>query len=229
LISLSEYVERMREDQDAIYYVLGDNLKSVAQSPHLDYFKARDIEVLYMVDPIDSFLTLAVSEYDGKSFKNVDSAGLELPQDQDAEQEATDILPEPDFNRLVGRFVKVLSERVVEVRESKALRDSPCRLVSPDGAPERDMSRIYRMLGQEFEMPKRILEINRSHPIIVNLAHLVSKTPEADVIDATIDQLFDNLLLVEGLHPNPTAMIPRIQQLMEMATASRSANGAERN
>jgi hypothetical protein len=63
----------------------------------------------------------------------------------------------------------------------------------------------------------------------VNLAHLVSKTPEADVIDATIDQLFDNLLLVEGLHPNPTAMIPRIQQLMEMATASRSANGAERN
>jgi molecular chaperone HtpG len=229
LISLSEYVERMRQDQDAIYYVLGDNLKSVAQSPHLDYFKARDIEVLYMVDPIDSFLTLAVSEYDGKSFKNVDSAGLELPQDQDAEQEATDILPEPDFNRLVGRFVKVLSERVVEVRESKALRDSPCRLVSPDGAPERDMSRIYRMLGQEFEMPKRILEINRSHPIIVNLAHLVSKTPEADVIDATIDQLFDNLLLVEGLHPNPTAMIPRIQQLMEMATASRSANGAERN
>jgi molecular chaperone HtpG len=116
-----------------------------------------------------------------------------------------------------------LDERVVEVRESKALRDSPCRLVSPDGAPDRDMSRVYRMLGQEFEMPKRILEINRNHPIIVNLAQLVSETPEADIIDASIEQLFDNLLLVEGLHPNPTAMIPRIQQLMEAATAGQGA------
>ena len=223
LISLSEYVERMGEDQDAIYYVLGDDLKSVAQSPHLDYFRASDVEVLYMVDPIDSFLAMALPDYEGKTFKNVDSARLELPQDQDADQETTETLPDPDFNRLVGRFVKVLGERVVEVRESKALRDSPCRLVSPDGTPERDMSRVYRMLGQEFETPKRTLEINRSHPIIVNLAHLVSETPEAAIIDASIDQLFDNLLLVEGLHPNPTGMIPRIQQLMEAATAGPSA------
>jgi molecular chaperone HtpG len=223
LISLSEYVERMGEHQDAIYYVLGDDLKSVAQSPHLDYFKASDVEVLYMVDPIDSFLAMALPDYEGKAFKNVDSARLELPQDQDADQETTETLPDPDFNRLVGRFVQVLGERVVEVRESKALRDSPCRLVSPDGAPERDMSRVYRMLGQEFETPKRTLEINRNHPIIVNLAHLVSETPEADIIDASIDQLFDNLLLVEGLHPNPTGMIPRIQQLMEAATAGPSA------
>ena len=219
LISLSEYAERMGEDQGAIYYVLGDDLKSVAQSPHLDYFKARDVEVLYMVDPIDSFLSMAMPEYEGKPFKTVDSAELELPQDQDTEEQASDVLPDPDFNRLVGRFVKVLGERVMEVRESKALRDSPCRLVSPEGAPERDMSRVYRMLGQEFEMPKRILEINRGHPIMVNLAHMVSETPDVEVIDASIDQLFDNLLLVEGLHPNPTGMIPRIQQLIEAATA----------
>ena len=223
LTSLSEYVERMGEDQDTIYYVLGDDLKSVAQSPHLDYFKARDIEVLYMVDPIDSFLAMALPEYEDKLIKSVDSAEVELPQDQDTEQEATGLVADPDFNRLVGRFVKVLGEQVVEVRESKALRDSPCRLVSPDGAPDRDMSRVYRMLGQEFEMPKRILELNRSHPIIVNLAHLVAETPQVDVIDASVEQLFDNLLLVEGLHPNPTAMIPRIQQLMEAATAGQDA------
>ena len=222
LISLSEYVERMGEEQGAIYYVLGDDLKSVAQSPHLDSFKAGDVQVLYLVDPIDSFLAMALPEYEGRPFQNVDSADLELPQEPDAEQEAAELVPDPDFNRLVGRFVKVLGERVVEVRESKALRDSPCRLVSPDGAPDRNMSRVYRMLGQEFEMPKRILEINRNHPIIVNLAHLVSETPEADVIDASIDQLFDNLLLVEGLHPNPTGMIPRIQQLMEAATAGKN-------
>ncbi len=223
LVSLSQYVERMGEEQAAIYYVLGDDLKSVAQSPHLDYFKARDVEVLYLVDPIDSFLAIALTEYGDKPFTNVDSAGLEFPQEKETEQEATDRLPDPDFNRLVGRFVQVLGERVVEVRESKVLRDSPCRLVSPDNAPDREMSRVYRMLGQEFKMPKRILEINRSHPIIVNLARLVSEAPEEDLIDLSIDQLFDNLLLVEGLHPNPTIMIPRIQQLLEAATAGRNA------
>jgi molecular chaperone HtpG len=124
---------------------------------------------------------------------------------------------------VVGRFVKLLGDRVVEVRESKVLRASPCRLVSPDDAPTREMSRVYRLLGQEFETPKRILEINRNHPIIANLAHMVSETPEDDIIDSTIEQLYENQLLMEGLHPNPTDMIPRIQQLMEAATARGSA------
>jgi molecular chaperone HtpG len=223
LISLAEYVERMDEGQSAIYYVLGDNLESVARSPHLDYFKGRDVEVLYLVDPVDTFLAMALPEYEGKLFKNVDSAGLDLPQEPDAEEESVEALADPDFNRLVGRFVKELGDRVVEVRESKVLRDSPCRLVSPDNAPEREMSRVYRMLGREFEMPKQILEINRKHPIIANLARLISEKPETDLIDTSIEQLFDNLLLVEGLHPDPTAMIPRIQQLMEAATASGNA------
>ncbi len=222
LISLSEYVERMEEEQSAIYYVLGDDLESVAQSPHLDYFRARNIEVLYLADPIDSFVAMALPEYEGKPFKNVDSAGLELPQDEEDEKEAVETLAEPDFNRLVGRFVKVLGDRVVEVRESKVLRDSPCRLVSPEDNPEREMSRVYRMLGREFQMPKLTLELNRSHPIIANLAHLISETPGADLIDTSIEQLFDNLLLLEGLHPNPANMIPRIQQLVEAATAKGS-------
>lgn len=223
LVSLAEYVERMADKQNAIYYVLGDDPKSVARSPHLDYFKAHDIEVLYLVDPIDSFVVVALQEYDGKSLKNVDDAGLELPEVEAAEEEAAEPLPEADFNRVVGRFVKVLGDRVVEIRESKVLKDSPCRLVSPDDAPLRDMSRVYRMLGQEVEVPKRILEINRSHPIIANLAHLVAEAPVAEVIDPTIELLFENQLLMEGLHPNPTDMIPRIQQLMEAATAASSA------
>ena len=178
--------------------------------------------MLYLVDPIDSFVAMALPEYKGKPFKNVDSAALDLTREEDGEESATERLQEPDFNRLVGRFVKVLGDRVVEVRESKVLRDSPCRLVSPANEPEREMSRVYRMLGREFQMPKLILELNRSHPIVANLAHLISETPEADLIDASIEQLFDNLLLLEGLHPNPANMIPRIQQLLEAATASGS-------
>jgi molecular chaperone HtpG len=228
LVSLAAYKERMAEDQAAIYYVLGENLKSVAHSPHLDYFKAHDVEVLYLVDTIDGFMIVALQEYEGKPLKNVDDAGLELPEKEESEPPAAESVPEADFNRLVGRFVQVLGDRVVEVRESKVLRDSPCRLVSPDDAPLRDMARVYRLLDREFEVPKRILEINRRHPIIANLARLVTGTPEdevadAVVIDATIEQLFENQLLLEGLHPNPAEMIPRLQKLMAAATAKQDA------
>lgn len=219
LTSLSDYAGRMTEGQQAIYYVLGDDLRSVAHSPHLDYFKAHDIEVLYLVDPIDGFAVTALREVDGKALKNIDDAGLELPEKEEEQAPAAEIVSEPDFNRLVGRFVKVLGDRVIEVRESKVLTGSPCRLVSPDGAPLRDMSRLYKLLDREFEMPKRILEINRRHPIIGNLARLVTGTPEATVIDVAIEQLFENQMLVEGLHPNPADMIPRIQKLIEEATS----------
>jgi molecular chaperone HtpG len=223
LVSLAQYVERMAEDQKAIYYVLGDDLRSVARSPHLDYFRARDIEVLYLVDPIDSFVAVSLREFEDKPLKNVDDAGLDLPAEEPEEGEPA--VAEADFNRLVGRFVQVLGDRVQEVRESKVLRDSPCRLVSPDDAPAREMSRVYRMLGQEFEVPPGILEINRGHPIVANLARLVSDAPEADVIDPTIELLFESQLLMEGLHPNPTDMIPRIQQLMAAATAGERPSG----
>lgn len=219
LISLAQYAERMAEDQQAIYYVLGEDLRSAARSPHLDYFRAREIEVLYLVDPIDSFVAMALKEFEDKPLQNVDDASLELPADEEDEAEAGLAVPQADFNRLVGRFVEVLGERVLEVRESKVLRDSPCRLLSPDDAPVREMSRVYRMLGQDFELPKRILEINRAHPIIANLAHLVSQAPGSEVIEPTIELLFENQLLLEGLHNNPTDMIPHIQKLMVAATA----------
>jgi molecular chaperone HtpG len=219
ITSLAQYVERMDGDQQAIYYLLGDDVNSAARSPHLDYFRANDVEVLYMVDPIDSFMMVALQEYEGKPLQNVDDAALDLPDAEEPEENESELVPEADFNRLVGRFVKVLGDRVLEVRESKVLRDSPCRLVAGEGDRLHEMSRVYRMLDRDFEAPKRILEINRRHAIIANLARLVTETPAEDVIDTAIDQLFENQLLIEGLHPNPTDMIPRIQKLMEAATA----------
>jgi molecular chaperone HtpG len=220
MISLDDYLQGMDGDQQAIYYVLGEDLRSVAKSPHLDYFKANDIQVLYLVDPIDSFLAVALKEYEGKPLRNVDDAGLELPARAQAREEAPPAVPEADFNRLVGRFVKVLGDRILQVRESQVLSDSPCRLVSSGDAPMREMSRVYRMLDQDFEIPKRILEINRGHPIIVNLARLVTAAPDSEVVDPTIELLFENQLLFEGLHPNPTEMVDLIEQLMETATSA---------
>ena len=92
LTSLDEYIERMPESQEEIYYVLGDSVKSVANSPHLDPFKARDLEVLYWVDPIDPFVSPMLAEYKDKKLRNVDDAGLELPELEDeAAEEETEV------------------------------------------------------------------------------------------------------------------------------------------
>ena len=85
--------------------------------------------------------------------------------------------------------------------------------------PGRDVQRVYKLLNKEFDVPKKILEINRNHSLMRNLTRLVTDTPDDPVIDLTIEQLFENQLLIEGLHPNPAAMISRMQTLMEAATA----------
>jgi len=218
LVSLADYVARMPEDQEVIYYILGDDRAAVARSPHMDSFRTRDLEVLYLLDPLDGFMMQSLKEVDGKSFQNVDDPDLELPEVAEPEPEAGDEVAQADFDQLVARFKRVLGDRVAEVRESKLLTDSPCRLVSPESGPERDLQRVRRLLEQDFEMPVKMLELNRHHPLIRNLAHLTASRPEDGVIDPTIEQLFENLLLLEGLHPNPAQMVPRIQALLEAAT-----------
>jgi molecular chaperone HtpG len=219
LISLAEYVENMDDDQKAIYYVLGENLGSVASSPHLDYFKDHDIQVLYLVDPVDSFMMLSLREFEGRPLQNVDDADLDLPaaKEQEAERE-----PEQaeSLSGLTERFRDVLGERVVEVRESKLLTGSVCRLVSPGDDPTQGMQRVRRLLEQDFEVPKKILEINPRHPLVLNMARLVAEQPDETLIDPAIEQLYENALLLEGLHPNPAGMAARVQTLIERAAAA---------
>ena len=221
LTTLDAYVERMPESQSDIYYVLGDDRRTVANSPHLDPFKARNLEVLYWIDPLDVLIAPMMADYKDKKFRNIDDAGLELPElEQDETAEEKPEVAEADFNRLIGRFVTTLGDKVVEVRQSKVLKNSPVRLVSPEDAPNREMQRIYRMLGQEYEVPKKILEVNRQHPLIANLARQVTEHPDSELVKLSIEQLYDSALVQEGLHPNPTAMLPRIEQLMMLAAAA---------
>ncbi|HNT73777.1 MAG TPA: molecular chaperone HtpG [Anaerolineae bacterium] len=221
LVSLMEYVGRMPETQTELYYILGDTLDAVAGSPHLDYFRAHDLEVLYLVDPLDPFMVQSLREYEGKALKNVDDPDLKLPDaDTPAAPETGAELSPAAFGQLIVRFQGVLGEGVKEVRESKLLTDSPCRLVSAETGPVREMARVRRLLEQDFEIPPQILEINRGHPLIQNLAHMIEAQPFNPLIDMTIQQLFDSLLLLEGLHPNPAQMAPRIQKILEQAAAS---------
>ncbi|MDF1512410.1 MAG: molecular chaperone HtpG [Anaerolineae bacterium] len=224
LVSLEKYVEGMAEDQEHIYYILGDTRESAERSPHLDYFKAHNLEVLMMVDQLDAFMIQNLREFDGKSLKNVDDPELELPEDEsdtdEVEGETKTEVSAEDLAKLILRIKEVLGERVVEVRESKVLKDSPCRLVSPESGPEREMQRVRRLIESDYEIPPRILEVNRNHPLTQNLSAMVQNDFANPLIDMVIEQLFDNLLLLEGLLPQPVQMVPRIQSLLEKATAS---------
>ena len=221
LISLAQYVSRMKADQSDIYYVLGDALSSVALSPHLDYFRAHDIEVLYMTDPIDGYMISMLREFDGKPFKNVDDSDLNLP-DNDEQKDEAEEASEGDFARLIERAKNVLGDRVTDVRESKQLVKNPCRLVSPQGSPDRDLQRLLRLTQQDYEIPKKMLELNRKHPVIVHLTQILAKNAADPLLDTAIEQLFGNALLLEGAHPNPTEMVQHIQALMESALAARA-------
>jgi molecular chaperone HtpG len=211
----------MAEGQDRIYYVLGEDMRSVTRSPHLDPFRARGLEVLYLVDPIDGFLTAMLREVHGKQLQNVDDAELELPEgtaEPQAEQAASD---GDEFAGLVGRVTQVLGDRVRGVQASKQLVQSPCRLVSPADDYDRDLQRLRRMTEEDYTTPKKLLELNPRHTTVMNLAHMVATTPDDPVIDASIEQLFDNALLLEGLHANPVDMVERIQMLLDAAVAGR--------
>jgi len=221
LTTFDAYIERMAEEQEEIYYLLGYDPVSITYSPHLDPFREQGIEVLLMVDPIDPFVTSNLTEFEGKKLRNIDDADLKLPGEQfEDENLSKDQAAEAKFNRLIGRCVTTLGDRVSEVRVSKVLRKNPARLVSPEDVPGADMQRVYRYLEQEYKAPKKIFEINRDHKIIKDLALLIDVDPTSALINLSIEQLYDNALIIDGLHPNPATILPRVQQLMELALRS---------
>jgi molecular chaperone HtpG len=217
LIALQEYASRMQPDQRAIYYVLGESLSSVARSPHLDYFQAHDVEVLYLVDPLDGFVVQNLREYEGKPLKNVDDAGLELPVEGEGPEPESAEVPDSRLEALLARIQAVLGGRVSQVRMTRLLTNSPARLVSAESGPERDFQRLRHMIEEDFEVPPKIMEINPAHPLILGLEQVVREQPDSPRLTPVIEQLFENLLLLEGLHPNPAAMVPRLQALLEAA------------
>lgn len=217
-VTLDEYVARMQAGQEHIYYILADDLQSAAHSPHLDTFHARNLEVLYLTDTVDSFMLMNLTEYGGKPLRNVDDASLELPDVAEEPDASRPALDDDAFEAVRSRFAAVLGERVLEVRESHMLTENPVRLATPEGQPDRNVQRVYRMLEQDFEAPRKILELNRRHPLIVNLSGWLAAEQDAGLVDEVIEQLYENALLVDGIHPNPASMVGRIQKLLEIAT-----------
>jgi molecular chaperone HtpG len=214
-VSLDDYLQRMQPDQAAMYYLLGQDDHSVVHSPHLDVVRKHGYEVLLLTDPLDSFVLMRLTEFNSKPLKNLASAKLDLPKiDSAKDEESIETVPASDFVSLRERFKDHLGEKVADVRFTDVLQASPARLVDPEGAINPEVQRVYRMLNREFEAPKKVLELNPAHPILVKLNSLPADTSLNHVI---IDQLYEDALLIEGLHPDPASMIERIQELIQAA------------
>src|SRR6266498_1828827 len=217
--SLEDYVGRMNPEQKEIYFIVGEDPRSILRSPHLDYFQAQGTEVLLLTEPMDSFMLMGLRKYKDFELKNV--AQAEIP-DKPKETEGQEQIAEADFSKLIERFKQVLGERVTDVRASNRLSQSVARLADADGALNPELQRVYKYLGKEYEIPKKILELNPSHVILKNLLDLDSASELQTLI---IEQIYDSALLVEGLHPDPSSMAPRVEQIIEAALNNRKTQG----
>ena len=130
------------------------------------------------------------------------------------QEEKPETLPEVARTALIERVKKQLGERVTDVRMTDRLSDSPARLADPSGTPNQSMQRVFRMLKEDYQVPKKVLELNPEHPIVTRLNEIPADSEFSALI---IEQIFEDALLVEGLHPDPVGMIPRIQKIMEAA------------
>jgi len=215
--SLDDYLEHMKPGQDKIYYILGDDESSVSRSPHLDYFQTHCYEVLTLTDPIDPFLLLGLRDYKEYPLQNVADSDLVLPEETaegEEGEEPSAPLPDEQIQSLVDTFKDILAEKVSDVRTTDRLTNSVARLVDTKGSLGQEMQRVYRMMDKKYQIPKKILEINPDHPLMKQLVLLGNDKPLTGLV---VEQIFESTLLIEGLHPDPAAMIPRIQQLMESA------------
>lgn len=225
-ISLDDVIAAMKPGQKHLYYILGDDPQSIAHSPHLDYFRKHQVDVLMMTDAIDSFMLLRLTEYQEHSLMNVASAKLELPDlpaDETSEEKPAEDISAEKLSALSIRFKTILGDRVTDVKITDRLTDSPARLVDPEDALNPEMQRVYRLLEKDYAVPKKILEINTHHLLLMRMSELDSDDSRVKLV---VEQIYEDALLIEGLHPDPSSMIQRIQDLMQAAlNAPQHASG----
>jgi len=212
--SLDDYLTRANPDQKEIYYFLGEDPRAVRYSPHMDAFRRADIEVLVLSDPVDPFMLMQLKTYQDHPLVNVAEADLPEKEAEKSEEVEPPALDGAAVADLIVRFKSLLGDRVSDVRTTERLFDSPARLVDAEGAPDQSVQRVYQMVDKHFELPKKVLELNLRHKIMLRLARIRQLDPKFDLV---AEQVFENALLVEGLHPDPVSMVTRIQDLMVSA------------
>lgn len=213
-VALADYVGRMQEGQNTIYYLTADNYTTASQSPHLELFRKKGVEVLLLVDRIDEWMMSYLREFDGKSFQHIGKGEVDLSAINGAD-DAEPVVSEEQTQQataLVERLKQSLGERVKEVRVTNRLSESPTCLVLDAFDPGFQMRQLMEAAGQKLPEVKPILEINPTHVLINQLANEVDEGRFADLAAVLLDQA----ALAEGSQlEDPAAYVRRVQRLLQ--------------
>ena len=208
-VSLADYIARMKDAQDKIYFVTAESFNAAKNSPHLEVFRKKGIEVLLLSDRVDEWVIGYLTEFDGKALQSVAKGGLDLGELEDEEEKKAAEAKADEFKDLVERMKSSLGERVKEVRITTRLTDSPACLVADEHDMGMNLARILKAAGQEAPMSKPILEINPEHPVVKRLEN------EQTRFDDWATVLFDQALLAEGgTLDDPATFVKQINALM---------------
>jgi len=224
MVSLREYVERMKEDQKAIYYITGESKGAVEASPFLEALKKRELEVLYLVDPIDEYAVQQLREYDGKKLMCVTKEGLDLGLTEDEKKKQED--DKAAFEGLCKKMKDILAEKVEKCIVSDRMVESPCSLVTAEYGWSANMERIMKAQAlrdnsmQNYMMSKKTMEINPSHPIVSTLKERFTTDPADKTIKDLVWLLFETALLTSGFSlQEPVKFAGRIHKLIKLGLA----------
>ena len=208
-VSLADYVNRMKEGQDKIYYVTGDSYTAAKNSPHLEIFRKKGVEVLLLSDRVDEWMLSFFAEFDGKSLVSVAKGGLDLGALADEAEKKEQKETEEQYKDLIERMKKTLDSKVKDVRITFRLTDSPACLVADEHELSGNLLRMLKAAGQQAPDTKPILEINPQHPLVLKLKY------EDKQFDDWATILFDQALLAEGGQlQDPAAFVKRINQML---------------
>ncbi|MCC7262449.1 MAG: molecular chaperone HtpG, partial [Candidatus Latescibacteria bacterium] len=215
LVSLQDYLDRMKDGQEKIYYLAGEK-GAVAQSPLLDAFRQRGLEVLFLTDPVDEWVMNRLEKFEGKTFQAIDAEDVDLGKEPRIEGAKED---REQTVELISFLKKTLAERVADVKESQRLTDSPCALVTPKGGLSHDMERLRKMTDRQFSPNRRVLEINPRHPVIRNLGVHLEKKRQGAQLEEWAHFLVDYVLLGEGTVEDPQRVVRNMNTIMNDASA----------
>jgi molecular chaperone HtpG len=208
-VSLADYVSRMKEGQDKIYYVTGETFNAAKNSPHLEIFRKKGVEVLLLSDRVDEWMLSFITEFDGKQLASVAKGGLDLGSLSDEKEQKAHEETEKQFKDLVERMKKVLEDKVKDVRVTFRLTDSPACLIADENELSGNLLRMLKAAGQNAPDMKPILEINPEHPLLSKLKN------DDQHFDDWTNLLFDQALLAEGGQLNdPASFVKRMNQLL---------------
>ena len=208
-VSLSDYIGRIKEGQEKIYYVTADSLKAARSSPHLEVFHKKGIEVILLFDRVDEWLASNLTEFEGKSLQSIAKGDLDLGNLENEEEKKEQEKEANDYKDLTDKIKGILGAQVKDVRVTLRLTESPACLVAESHDMGGNLERLLKSAGQKVNHTKPILEINPHHPMVKRLKHEETRFADWSYI------LFDQALLAEGGQlEDPAAFVKRLNELL---------------